>query len=316
MTGPGPADRRAGFTLVELLVSMAVLSLVALTMVAGLRFVVQAVASTDNRREGLEELTLGLSVLRGELERAEPLMVKVGNRDLVMFSGMADRLRFANVEPSYLAGPPYLAYEYAVTLDAGTYRIDLRRVAIDPNEPDLAAVEAVDPRTILRVTQPLRFTYWGRLRPRDAPAWHEEWPPGPRLPDAIRLAAGEDPGWPDLVVPLRITAPWYCGAKGGAGAGAAGGARGAAGGDESDRRDAGARETGFGEDGAGKRGVGDGGLGESGGTGRGAGGPGNAGCPGSENDGDRDLLAPGTAAQRPFGDTAGNGQDRRRGTAE
>ena len=93
MTGPGPADRRAGFTLVELLVSMAVLSLVALTMVAGLRFVVQAVASTDNRREGLEELTLGLSVLRGELERAQPLMVKVGNRELVMFSGMADRLR-------------------------------------------------------------------------------------------------------------------------------------------------------------------------------------------------------------------------------
>ena len=87
MSGPGSADRRAGFTLVELLVSMAVLALVALTMTAGLRFVVRAIASTDIRREALEELTLGLSVLRGELERAEPLMVKVGNRELVMFSG-------------------------------------------------------------------------------------------------------------------------------------------------------------------------------------------------------------------------------------
>ncbi len=211
MSGPASADRKAGFTLVELLVSMAVLALVALTMAAGLRFVVKAIASTNSRREGLEELTLGLSVLRGELERAEPLMVKVGNRELVMFSGLADRLRFANVEPPYLAGPPYLAYEYSVTIDRDAYRIELRRTPIDPGEPDLAVVEEAEPRTILRVPQALRFSYWGRLRSRDPPAWHDEWPPGPRLPDAIRLAEGEDPGWPDLVVPLRITAPWYCG---------------------------------------------------------------------------------------------------------
>jgi len=27
----------------------------------------------------------------------------------------------------------------------------------------------------------------------------------------VRLAEGEDPGWPDLLVPLLIRAPWYCG---------------------------------------------------------------------------------------------------------
>ena len=69
---PLHADRRSGFTLIELLVSLVVLSLIAVIMVSGLRFVVRAVASTDSRREALEELTLGLSVLRGELERAEP----------------------------------------------------------------------------------------------------------------------------------------------------------------------------------------------------------------------------------------------------
>jgi prepilin-type N-terminal cleavage/methylation domain-containing protein len=264
-------DRTAGFTLVELLVSMAVLALIALVMAAGLRFVVRAVASTDDRREALEELTLGLSVLRGELERAEPLMIKVGNRDVVLFSGLGDRLRFANVEPPYLAGAPYLAYEYAVTPDRGAYRIDLRRVPVDPDQPDLAAVEAGEPRTILRVPDALRFTYWGRLAPREAPAWHEEWPAGPRLPEAIRLAAGEDPGWPDLVVSLRITAPWYCG-----GAGQAGG------GGEQGGEDVGSgAEAGLGSDTAG-----------------------TAGCPGSDETGDRGLLRPGSAAETPFGDGA------------
>ena len=205
------ADGRAGFTMVELLVSLAVLSLIALVMVSGLRFVVRAVASTDSRREGLEELTLGLSVLRGELERAEPLMQKVGQRELALFEGTPDRLRFVNVEPPYLAGPPYLAYEYAVTLDDGSYRIDLRRAPFDPEKPDLAVVEGAEPRALLRLAPKVQFTYFGKLRESDRPAWHEEWPSSSHLPSAIRLAQGDDPGWPELVVPMRITAPWYCG---------------------------------------------------------------------------------------------------------
>jgi prepilin-type N-terminal cleavage/methylation domain-containing protein len=212
---PDPVARRrvgAGFTLVELLVSMAVLALVALTMMGGLRFVLQALASTDGRREALEELTLGLAVLRGELERAEPLMLKVGQQDFVLFEGTPERLRFANVEPPYLAGAPYLVHEYGIVPEGGgTYRVEVRRAPLDPASPDLAVVQEALPRTVLRVGPPLRFTYFGQLRERDPRGWHEEWPRGPRLPEAIRLAEGDEPSWPELVVPLRITVPWYCG---------------------------------------------------------------------------------------------------------
>ena len=212
MNAPAGSDRRAGFTLVELLVSMVVLALVAVVMTGGLRFVLRAMSSTDSRREAMEELTLGLSVLRGELERAEPLMVKSGKRELVLFSGGPDRMRFANVEPPYLGGPPYLAYEYAVVPDdGGIYRIELRRAPLDPAAPDLAVVEAGGARTVLRVGQELRFTYFGKLGERDEASWRESWPVGPKLPQAIRLAAGEDPAWPELVVAMRVLAPWYCG---------------------------------------------------------------------------------------------------------
>jgi hypothetical protein len=197
---------------VELLVSLAVLALIALTMTAALRFVVRAVASTDQRREALEELTLGLSLLRGELQRAEPLMRTVGQQRSVMFEGTPDRLRFVNVEPPYLAGSPYTAYEYSVTPDAGAWRVDVRRAALDPDAPDLAVVETAEPRTVLRLTQAVQFTYWGSQRPRDRARWHEEWTTGTFMPQAVRLAAAEQPGWPELVAQLRVTAPWYCAA--------------------------------------------------------------------------------------------------------
>jgi prepilin-type N-terminal cleavage/methylation domain-containing protein len=299
------ADRTAGFTLVELLVSMAVLALVALVMVSGLRFAVRAVASTDDRREAMEELTLGLSVLRGELERAEPMMVKAGNRDLVLFSGYGDRVRFANVEPPYFAGAPYLAYEYAITPDRGAYAIELRRAPIDPDEPDLAVVEAADARTILRVPGELRFSYWGSLGPREAPAWHAEWPVGPRLPDAIRLAQSDDPGWPDLVVPMRITAPWYCG-----GAGAAAGTSGADSETGADGDAIGDGDAVGGDQPGGDAGIRRGRAATS--AGGSEAGAGNAGCPGADQPGTPGAQAAGEAATTGFGDqneNAGFGAD-------
>lgn len=209
--------RRGGFTLIELLVSMVVLSLVAVTMMSGLRFVIRVFDHTDSRRAALEELTLGFSVLRHELERAEPLMRKVNNEDRVLFEGTADRVRFVNVEPPYLAGRPYLMFEYAIAGQAGDYRIELRRAAYDPAAPDLDAVAQAEPRVLLRMPQPVQFTYWGQARKDERPRWSDSWTRKQQLPLAVRLAAGEDPGWPDLVVPLQIRAPWYCATGQGAG---------------------------------------------------------------------------------------------------
>lgn len=221
--GQGRATRRAGFTLVELLVSMVVLALVAVTMTAGLRFTIRAFERTDSRRTALEELTLGFSVLRGQLERAEPLMQKVNNESRVLFDGTADRVRFVNVEPPYLSGRPYLLLEYAIAGGPGDYRIELRRTALDPAKPDLGAVAEAESRVILRVPQLLRFTYWGQARRDDRQQWYAAWTRRTQLPVAVRLAAGDDPGWPDLVVPLTIRAPWYCGAGEGAAASQGGG---------------------------------------------------------------------------------------------
>lgn len=221
---PERRRRHGGFTLVELLVSMVMLSLVALAMIGGLRFVVRAFAHTDERRVALDELTLALSVLRDELERSEPLMQKVGNDTRVLFEGTADRLRFVNVGPGFMTGLPYRAFELAVVGDGGAYRIELRRTALDPAQPDLAAVAETEPRVLLRVPRPLAFTYWGQRR-RDEPAeWHDAWSQLPQLPLAVRLGEGLEPGWPELTVPLQIRAPYYCGTGDAAGLGGGQGA--------------------------------------------------------------------------------------------
>jgi prepilin-type N-terminal cleavage/methylation domain-containing protein len=268
-----PDRRLAGFTLVELLVSMAVLALVALTMMSGMRFVFRAFAHTDERRVALEELTLGLSVLRSEIERAEPLFRKVGNRDFVLFEAGRDRVRFANAEPPYRSGLPYLAHEVAVITDSSGYRIEVRRAPLDPARPDLAVLEQAEPRVLLRVPRSLQFTYYGKLKERDRPSWHEEWPRGQRLPQAVRLADGEEPGWPELVVPLMNQVPWYCGTPdppSSAGCSRQEERPGQQGLGADAQAESGLGESGFGESGLGGSGLGESGFGGSGSAGSGS----------------------------------------------
>ena len=228
--------------------------------------------------------------------------------------GLADRLRFANVEPPYLAGPPYLAYEYAVTLDARCLpdRPAPRRRST-PTSRTWRWSRTVEPRTILRVTaarcgSPIGA---GSGRAMRRPGMRNG-RPGPGCPTRsasprARIPAGPT-SWCRCGSPRHGTAaPRRCWRR-------RGWRRGSRGGDEAIAGMP-ARASGSGEGDAGS-GIGGRRPWRSGGTGRGAGGPGKAGCPGSENDGDRDLLEPGTAAQRPFGDDCRQRADRRRGTAE
>ena len=232
------SPRRArGFTLVELLVALVILSLLTLIMSGGLRFVFGATASTQVRRENLEELTFGMTFLRGEIGRAYPLMLKEGTKEQVLFLGEPEHLRFVTAEPGYVSRTPYMIYALDIVPTAQAYRIELRRAPLDPATLDLEAVEQATPRPVLELTQPVTFTYYGKvegrdgkIEARDRPTWLDKWPTGANLPMAVRLAAGDEPGWPELVVDLRVRVPWYCG-EGGAGGSSGQGGDSAGGGD-------------------------------------------------------------------------------------
>lgn len=208
-----PGCREAGFTLVELLVATAILGLVAVLMMNGMRFIGRATASAEARRDAVEGTLTSLAVLRATLGRAVPLFHKVQGRDRLVFAGEEQRLRLVTFEPDYMPGWPLVAYEYGIGLEGRRYLLTVRRAALDPALPELEALEEAPPRALLAFAEEPRFTFFGRTRARDRePSWHAAWPAEAELmPQAVRIGPGEgEPGWPDFVLPLTIDTPAAC----------------------------------------------------------------------------------------------------------
>ena len=168
--------------------------------------------STDSRRESMEELTLGLSVLRGELERAEPLMVKSASaswscsraaRPAAVRQCRAALSLWPALSRLRICGYPR---RWRHLSDRAAPR--RRSIRPRPTLPARRGRRAPDgvagrPGAAVQLFRQARRTRCGRLA--------QELADRAKLPQAIRLAAGEDPAWPELVVATRLMAPWYCG---------------------------------------------------------------------------------------------------------
>lgn len=207
--GPGRPARRAGFTLVELLVAMTVFTLLAATAYAGLR----TSASSWERSEALisrwDERRAVVNFLRRQLAQTAPLARIERRRWHLWFEGSPDSLVFLSELPGYVGEGG--VHELGLALDRGEQGqgLYLRRQPLDA-EAELGefAAEQVLQRRIAADIDRIEFAYFGRPEGRGEPRWHDRWSENRRLPTLVKVTitpAQGDP-WPTLQVRLRSDA--------------------------------------------------------------------------------------------------------------
>lgn len=188
MTG-ATTRRDAGFTLVELLVALALSALVSLVLLHGIRL---AAAGLDRHTRASERLDARQSLddlLRRTLGSAAAIPRTAGGE----FDGQPNRLEFLAVAED---GGPGL-YRVDLAIDRG--RVTLRR--------ELAAPQG-DPRAAASVLagsiRDFRLAYFGVDAANSTPAWHDSWQQLGTLPLMVQVTLDRDgdPPRPPLVVRL------------------------------------------------------------------------------------------------------------------
>jgi prepilin-type N-terminal cleavage/methylation domain-containing protein len=190
----------AGFTLIEMVIGIALLALLTTILIGGFRLETQHVGRISSRLDRAAELQAAHTFLRTELASAQSVRPVDASGREIMFEGASSGLEFVAVAPQ--SAPKDGLDVFTIMAADGALRVRWRRY------DGLASVagEHGDEATLVEGVERATFRYFGIVPPATAPAWHDSWRGMPYLPSLVRLdlvlASGESA--PGLTIAPRL----------------------------------------------------------------------------------------------------------------
>lgn len=202
-------DRRhnqAGFTLVEVLVAITLLSLLSIALTAGLRLGIDAWTRGSAHSDELGRTLAIQGLLRELLEQAYPYFVSVDpTHGYIDFDGSGSSLVLLALTPASIGVTGRSRFKLSVNK-----RQEFADLIVS-SQPELAVADAtssIPQKTLLAGAAAIEFRYFG------GGGWNDRWTAQPALPQLIGIHVdfprGDARVWPDLVVAPRITADVGC----------------------------------------------------------------------------------------------------------
>lgn len=201
---PDRATAARGFTLLELLVGMAVFALMAGIVLGGIRLGVKSWDAAAKRSAAVDEIRVVHALLRRQLSSALPLATsRAGGWNLV-FNGDADSVSFVSELPGYVSGGGIHFVTLELEKGVEENNLMLRWRPLHALDTDGSLDEAVLARNVGK----LRFQYFGARTRNALPEWLESWRDLRTMPRLIRVSVEQDgsESWPELVVALEVDA--------------------------------------------------------------------------------------------------------------
>ena len=216
-TGSGPAVarqfiRQSGFTLLELLVVMTLLSIIMLGLVSALRGMAQTEARIDQRLERLDEIRVARTFLQQTLSRVSAARLDAPGatgKTIIPFVATADSLTWVGILPARPNVGGRHFFRLAIEDSPAGRDLVLR---FSPWKPDLVFTDwpSAEARILIPGIQQMALKAEGLPPQGRNPAepwpngWQNGWPVADALPEQVRLALVDAQGdWPEWTIALR-----------------------------------------------------------------------------------------------------------------
>jgi len=177
--------RSAGFTLIELIIALALISMALALGFAALRIAARSMEKTDRLVNELEELRVVSSVVQQQLSQARPLRESLTTRQ-INFNGDSQQLEFVASAPAQ-GGRLTGLYRYRLRFITSGEEQKLL-LEYQPYAPGLTQwSSSVDSTVLMNGIKAGEFAYFGASK--EAPEeWQMSWRGVDHMPRLVRLA--------------------------------------------------------------------------------------------------------------------------------
>lgn len=203
------SDRNRGYTVLELIIALALMSFLSLMLFGGLRFGTRAWETIDTTARSVDDIRLAQNWIYREIAAAYPAYVQAPPPGHIEFSGTRDDIRFVSPASSALESAGFAHMELRIV--GARHGFDL----IADERPEFPATSSRTARyVIVGGFSSASFSYFGNVSANEAPAWHDRWEAKDELPRLVRITGAfpdsDRRRWPELLVSPRTNADQSC----------------------------------------------------------------------------------------------------------
>jgi general secretion pathway protein J len=203
----GTGKRSSGFTLLEVLVSLTLLTVIVSVSFGALRLSSRSWEAAQARSDDLAETRIALDFLRRQIGQILPKRWRQGNRERIAFEGEEGRVRFIAPAPFQHAGVGLYEFLLQVDNSGGDTSLALYYEPFYPGASEFRVSDASPRSLLLGHVETAGFAFYGAPTEKSEAEWTPAWDPAAEFyPRLVRLqlqpAGGEDP---ELV--LRFALP-------------------------------------------------------------------------------------------------------------
>ena len=196
--------RQSGFTLVELLVTMALLSMLMLGMASALRTMAQTEERVDARLARADELRVATHFLRTVLGRVSVRRIAAAPKEGVspyLFVGAADAVAWVGIMPARHGAGGRTFFRLALEPLQDGPALVIRFIPWT-DRADFPDWGQADSRILAREVTSLALSYEDARQ--SVPTWVQAWTRTDSLPERVRIDLQTSAGpWPLWVLPMR-----------------------------------------------------------------------------------------------------------------
>jgi general secretion pathway protein J len=179
----------AGFTLIELVVAMALLATMMVLLYSGLAFALRSWDAGEVNGRRTADRRIGENFLRRELAELFPMRFKDPMVVKVAFEGARERLRFVSSRPAGLTqgGLSLVGLEVESGPLPREKHLVMRRAMPDDEAKDFGPLDHAERTVMIEDVESVQFAYFGSENDFSAPQWYDSWPYTERVPALVRL---------------------------------------------------------------------------------------------------------------------------------